>query len=240
MTRLTDSQLILLSRSAQRDDGALEGNGSMNPGAAAKVAGALIRKKLMREVRTKPGMPEWRRDEDGRRWSLLITRAGRKAIGVEDGPDGEIISSAGDHPAASHEVEVPKQQDVIASAKENSSREDGPADMPNEGKSSGPADEGDPAGSSIVRIQLRPGSKLAAIVELMQQEDGASMSAMIDATGWLPHTTRAALTRLRKRGFAIEKRQRDGVGTVYRIGEQDDHQPESAPPIAASAARAVM
>ena len=37
------------------------------------------------------------------------------------------------------------------------------------------------------------------------------------ATGWLPHTTRAALTGFRKRAYAIA-RGKDGEGrTVYRI-----------------------
>ena len=36
------------------------------------------------------------------------------------------------------------------------------------------------------------------------------------ATGWLPHTTRAALTGLRKRGYAIERSAGEG-GSVYRI-----------------------
>jgi hypothetical protein len=40
---------------------------------------------------------------------------------------------------------------------------------------------------------------------------------LIAATGWLPHTTRAALTGLRKSGFEIERRQEDGQGSIYRI-----------------------
>lgn len=34
---------------------------------------------------------------------------------------------------------------------------------------------------------------------------------------WLPHTTRAALTGLRKRGFAIERSREDGEASVYRV-----------------------
>jgi hypothetical protein len=40
---------------------------------------------------------------------------------------------------------------------------------------------------------------------------------MVEATGWLPHTTRAALTGLRHTGHAIAK-SKDAEGrTVYRI-----------------------
>ena len=33
--------------------------------------------------------------------------------------------------------------------------------------------------------------------------DGATLAELVAATGWLPHTTRAALTGLRKRGYAV-------------------------------------
>ena len=39
------------------------------------------------------------------------------------------------------------------------------------------------------------------------------------ATGWLPHTTRAALTGLRKRGYAVTiDRSNKERGSTYRIG----------------------
>ena len=52
----------------------------------------------------------------------------------------------------------------------------------------------------------REGSKLAAVVDLLRREDGATVEQLADAMGWLPHTTRAALTGLRKRGFGIDRR----------------------------------
>src|SRR5450759_3870772 len=83
MAKLTDTQLIVLSKAAQRDDGAAMFPERMNRAAAAKVGSSLVGRKLMREIRAKPGMPEWRKDEDGRSISLVIMRAGRDAIGVE-------------------------------------------------------------------------------------------------------------------------------------------------------------
>jgi hypothetical protein len=48
--------------------------------------------------------------------------------------------------------------------------------------------------------------------------EGATIDALVKATGWLPHTTRAALTGLRKRGYAIglSRTQEDG-SSVYRL-----------------------
>jgi hypothetical protein len=49
------------------------------------------------------------------------------------------------------------------------------------------------------------------VVGLLQRDNGATLDEVIAATGWLPHTSRAALTGLRKRGYAIEKhRSREG------------------------------
>ena len=48
--------------------------------------------------------------------------------------------------------------------------------------------------------------------------DGASLDQLAAATGWLPHTTRAALTGLRKSGKFIESEKVDGVRR-YRIAE---------------------
>ena len=39
---------------------------------------------------------------------------------------------------------------------------------------------------------------------------------MVKATGWLPHTTRAALTGLKKKGHTIQRDKRGDV-TCYRI-----------------------
>lgn len=48
----------------------------------------------------------------------------------------------------------------------------------------------------------RPGSKQALVIGMLSAKSGATLGALVDATGWLPHTTRAALTGLRKRGFS--------------------------------------
>jgi hypothetical protein len=58
-------------------------------------------------------------------------------------------------------------------------------------------------------------SKQTLIKDLLAREEGATLDEMIAATGWLPHTTRAALTNLRKKGIAIDKAKVEGV-TRYR------------------------
>ena len=83
MPKLTDNQLIVLSKAAARDDGVAVAPHGMGKAAAAKVGSSLVARKLMRESRSKPGMPVWR-EAEGKNISLVITRAGRDAIGVGD------------------------------------------------------------------------------------------------------------------------------------------------------------
>ena len=68
---------------AARDDGAAVTPRGMGKAPAAKVGSSLVARKLVREIRSKPGMPIWR-EMDGKNFSLVITRAGRNAIGVAD------------------------------------------------------------------------------------------------------------------------------------------------------------
>nr|MBA4770376.1 DUF3489 domain-containing protein [Sphingobium sp.] len=62
----------------------------------------------------------------------------------------------------------------------------------------------------------RPGSKIETVLALLGREEGASPAELIDATGWLPHTMRAALTGLRRKGHGIERGRR-GELAVYRL-----------------------
>lgn len=62
----------------------------------------------------------------------------------------------------------------------------------------------------------RPASKIGEVLNLLRRSEGATLAEMVDATGWLPHTTRAALTGLRKKGRTIAKGSRENA-TCYRI-----------------------
>ena len=160
----------------------------MNKAATSKVGSSLIARKLMREIRAKAGMPVWRQDGEGSPISLMITKAGRKAIGVEE-------AAVPDEKAAARKKTRPRR-----SASENNAASD---------KS---------ALRSDLMQRARAGSKQALVVGMLSEKSGATLNALVEATGWLPHTTRAAITGLRKRGFSVE-RSREGEISVYRIVE---------------------
>lgn len=65
---------------------------------------------------------------------------------------------------------------------------------------------------------LKRTARSILIVDLLAREEGATIDQLTAATGWLPHTTRAALTGLRKKGHAVISEKAGGGSRVYRIG----------------------
>ena len=83
-SHLTDAQFLVLSEAAGRDNGFVVIPERLKGKAAQSFVRTLIGKELVREVRSKTGMPVWRRDgETGKTYALVITAAGRKAIPIE-------------------------------------------------------------------------------------------------------------------------------------------------------------
>jgi hypothetical protein len=203
MTKLSDTQLIVLSSAAKHDEGLATRPGSLNAAAAMKVSSSLIAKGLAREIRAKADAPVWHENDDGR-FALKITKAGREAIGVEDedAQDAapESAASTGLRSKTSGAKPAGKKGAQKASGKAGRDRKDKPASD----------DESSPA-------DVRAGSKQAKIVELMKRAKGATLDELVEATDWLPHTTRAALTGLRKRGLSLERVKDKSRGSVYRI-----------------------
>ena len=75
------------------------------------------------------------------------------------------------------------------------------------------------SGSEPVVMTTEPAAprqtKSALVLKLLRREQGATLAELVAATGWLPHTTRAALTGLRKKGHVLAKSKRDDQ-TCYR------------------------
>jgi hypothetical protein len=59
-------------------------------------------------------------------------------------------------------------------------------------------------------------TKAALVLDLLQREDGATLEELTSATGWLPHTMRAALTGLRRKGHDVVRGKR-GDATCYTV-----------------------
>jgi hypothetical protein len=187
--KLTDTQIVTLSAAAQRDDRCLVAPRNLKGGAAQKVAAKLIVGGLAKEIKAKPGAPVWRRDEQGgQSYALKLTAAGARAIA-----DPFVLAvdetSEGTDPC----VRVTPSGSHIVEATTNV-----------------------PTAAPSVSAP-RGGTKLARILQLLQRNCGATLEELIAATDWLPHTTRAALTGLRKRGCAVTIDRHDKErGSTYR------------------------
>src|SRR4051812_37282963 len=60
------------------------------------------------------------------------------------------------------------------------------------------------AAATVERVVSIPSGKLGLLIEQLEDAPGAVMSDLMAATDWQAHTVRAALSRLRVRGFRIE------------------------------------
>jgi hypothetical protein len=202
--KLTDTQLVMLSAAAQREDRCLVAPPALKGAAAQKVANKLISFGLVKEVKATTGAPIWRRDEEaGQSYALKLTVVA-KAIAIDESLELEHGDDEGGLLENVDQAAVPSTLRAL--------------DCP-------PAEAMDsaPAGPSAPRS----GSKLAQVIELLRRDLGATIDELIAATGWLPHTTRAALTGLRKRGYAVAIDRSDPVrGSFYRVKADpivDDH-----------------
>lgn len=192
MTKLTDMQLVLLTTAAGRPDGSLLPPAVSLGSRADRIrrsVEALVKKVLAAEMPVQDKSRSWR-EEEGRLYGVAITDAGRAAIGVaaepQDEPEPEPVA------VISEKLEAP-----TAPAQE---------EQPEPG----------PAPVLALPSVPRPETKLAGVLALLQRPEGATLPELIAVTSWLPHTTRAALTGLRKKGHLIAKGKRGGA-TCYSL-----------------------
>jgi hypothetical protein len=89
MTKLTDTQLIILSKACERPGGAVYPlTTKLKGGAVTKVISSLITKGLLKEVRAKRDETIWRRDDEDRPLTLYATAAAYQALGIEQDASG--------------------------------------------------------------------------------------------------------------------------------------------------------
>lgn len=95
--KLTDSQLVILSTAAKRADGNIlpfSKTVKVNKGAATLVLKSLLKHKLVAEEYAAAGDESWREESNGQRFTLSITPAGLKAIGIDELPERKSESAS--------------------------------------------------------------------------------------------------------------------------------------------------
>jgi len=208
--KLSDTQLVVLSAAAQRDDCCLTLPEKLKGAAAHRVVTKLIAAGLVEEVKAKAGMPESRRDEqDGQPYALRLTAAGAKAIAINPKEDASPAVDEERSPIGGDQPPMSAESDRSAAG----------ASAPK----SAPA--------FATPLAPRAGTKLAKTIEMLRATEGATIGELAQAMGWLQHTTYAVLTGLRKRGYALTLDRSDAErGSAYRIVvDANAMQEETAP-----------
>ena len=63
-------------------------------------------------------------------------------------------------------------------------------------------------------------TKTDAVIRLLRRPSGATIAQIQKTTGWQPHSVRAALTGLRKKGHDVQRDKNTKGVTVYRIAKE--------------------
>ena len=200
LEKMSEAQRSMLQDAATREDRFVTPPIGARAKAITSLAGKLIEGGWVKEVKARNGAPVWRKDPaSGETFALKLTVKGLKAATATI-----AASHAEGAPAAAPSVTKTEAtaNRAVAFAEQTSPAPDASADSP----------------SAIQARAPRATSKIGRVLEMLAADAGATIEELTAATGWLEHTTRAALTGLRHRGYelSLTRKERDGA-SVYRI-----------------------
>jgi hypothetical protein len=215
MTKLSDTQLVILSAAVQRVDLSvlpLPESLTLKGGALNKVMDSLRNRGLIR-VLGGDGGPE----------RVVITSEGMAAIGVE--------ADTNEAPAAADTA--PTSDGADGGAPAPASEADGaakrPKTKPSKAKGKKATKTAPATGKPTAKPTPRTGTKQAQMIELLKRPEGATVEQIAEATGWQHHTIRGAISGALKKKLGLtveatrtrevgpEKTGPKGSATTYRI-----------------------
>jgi hypothetical protein len=169
------------------------------------VVDRLLKENLLEELRATGDLPVWGRGEDNRPYSLRITKAGLKAIEIEDAAEAQ-----NDHATALPNGTA--AADVSAKAKPG---ERLVPTKPSGGRKTTAMRAKATKGSSD---RVKSNSKQDRILALLQRPKGATLDVLVKETQWQKHSVRGFLagTVRKKLRLPLLSEKIEGIRT-YRI-----------------------
>ena len=289
MTKLSDTQRVILSAAAQHEMGLARAPKTLPAAARNAVFRSLIKNNLLTEInapRDFIGLG-WRQDDDGTWIVARITDEGLRAIGIDpnerdavagepdcSGIEGSVPDTAptvapddaaGESPAPANEAAqaAPLTEEIAmldqalaarATTPRASLRDAATAVLEAWDDQTGRfgTHEGDMIGAldapiAALRAMLagkpdrtprepgtprkpREGTKQEQVLAMLRRPEGATIAQIAEATGWVPNTVRGFFAGLKKKGHAVEVRERirqvgpnktgaKGSFTIYALAE---------------------
>ena len=285
MTKLSDTQRVILSAAAQHEMGLARAPKTLPAAARNAVFRSLIKNNLLTEInapREHVGLG-WRQDEDGTWIVARITDEGLRAIGIDPNegdagagePDGSGIEGsvpdtaptvalaaepAGqDAPAPEAAQAAPLAEEIVLLDQALAARIATPRTSLRDATTAVLAawdDEANREGDMIGALEApmealrtllagkparaarepgaprkpREGTKQEQVLAMLRRPEGATVAQIAEATGWAQHTVRGFFAGLKKKGHAVEVRERirqigpnktgaKGSFTIYALAE---------------------
>ena len=195
--KLNDTQLVVLSAAAQREDNALlpfPQRLSVKGSALDKVITPLLKRSLIEERRVVEGAPEWRRDEDSRAYGLFLTTVGLVALGIDE--------TEKDQPAT---VAAPGKGKAEAACPRRNVKK--------------------ASSATLKKCSASPQSKQALVIKMLRRKSGATIDDIVAETGWQPHSVRGFFSGIVKKKLKLPLVSEVGKNGVrrYRIAAATSH-----------------
>lgn len=218
LLKVSKIQKELLLAAAQRKDRCIATSRSLASTGVSAAISDLIARGLIIEAVAKNDALVWRRDDnEGAAYGLRLTAAGRKlAAELAIPPDVAEGSEQGD---AVRNFKAVGRILKARTRKAINGEEVAEVVEPRILDAGRPAIAGFCDNRSTGGTPApRKSTKASTLIELLSDGSGKSVQELAEAMNWLPHTTRAALTGLRKRGVHLLRERTEGAAvSVYRI-----------------------